>query len=212
MAGTRFVLALCCVAYAMPSRADSNEDRLRDALRQSVTQMRAAQDQAAQAQADLQKAQQDRASVQALLDAANAKLAQGAATPAAPPQDLARLQADLAASRAQGAALQAALAKYQRAYQGVADQARGLDDGLRRAQTGVAAQTAALATCRAENAHLVQTAETILHLYESQDFRGLLLRSYEPLIGTAKVRLENMVQDYDDKIRDQEYIQGAKPR
>jgi hypothetical protein len=38
------------------------------------------------------------------------------------------------------------------------------------------------------------------------------VRSYEPIIGTARVRLENLVQTYDDKIHDQEYVAPAPPR
>ena len=84
----KYACLILALSAAGQAHAQSNEDRLRDALRQSVAEMRAAQDQAAQAQADLQKAQQDRAAMQAQLDAANAKLAQ--AKPAAPPADLAR--------------------------------------------------------------------------------------------------------------------------
>ena len=197
---------ICLFVFAAigQAHAQSNEDRLRDALRQSVAQMRAAQDQAAQAQADLQKAQQDRAAVQAQLDAANAKLAQ--AKPAAPPADLARLNDALAASKQQAAALRASLAKYQSAYQGLAAQAHAQDTQGQILSRGLKAQTKALDTCKAENQQLIGVAEDILHLYQTQDFRSLLIRSYEPLIGTAKVRLENLVQDYDDKIHNQEYI------
>jgi len=192
--------------------ADGNEDRLRDALRQSVTQMRAAQDQAAQAQSDLQKVQQDKAALQTQLDAANARAAEGAAKPAAAPEALTRAQADLAASRQQTASLQQALTKYQLAYQGVANQAHGLDEAGRRIQAGLTAETGALETCKTANKRLADVSENILQLYQSQSFRSLLLRSYEPLVGSAKVKLENMIQDYDDKIHDQEYVPGARPK
>jgi chromosome segregation ATPase len=196
--------AIISLAIASQAHAQSNEDRLRDALRQSVAQMRAAQDQAAQAQADLQKAQQDRATLQTQFDAATAKLSQ--AKPAAPPADLARLNDALSASRQQTASLQAALAKYQTAYQDLSAQAQAQDRQGQVLSHGLQGQTQALESCKAENRDLMKVAEDILHLYQSQDFRGLLIRSYEPLIGTAKVRLENMVQDYDDKIHNQEYV------
>lgn len=206
------VAALCLLGLSgQHAFGQSNEDRLRDALRQSVMQMRAAQDQAAQAQADAQKAQQDKAALQTALDAANARVADAAAKPAAPPAALAGLQAEVAARRAQVDAMQQALAQARRANQQLAEQARGLNDAGQRGQAGLQAQTRALDTCKAENRQLISVSEDILHLYEKQDFRSLLLRSYEPLIGTAKVRLENMVQDYDDKIHNQEYVAGARP-
>lgn len=188
---------------------ETNEDRLRDALRQSVTQMRAAQDQAAQATSDLQKAQQDRAALQTQLDAANAKLAEQSGKPAAKPEELAGLQSALAASRQQTASYQQALGKFQSAYQAASQAAQAKTEEAAQTQAGLKADGQALQTCKTENTRLTDVAEQILHLYESQDFRGLLLRSYEPLIGSAKVKLENLVQDYDDKIRDQEYVAPA---
>ena len=204
--------AIGFLLLATPSFADeSTEDRLRDALRQAVSQMRAAQDQAAQAQADVQRAQQDRTALQSQLDGANAKIAEGAAKPVARPEDLSGLKAEIAQGRAQNAALQQGLQKYQSAYQGVAGQAHALAQEAQAAQTGLKASTMALQTCKGTNTKLIGVSEDILHLYESQDFRGLLLRSYEPLIGSAKVKLENLVQDYDDKIREQEYVPPRSP-
>ncbi len=202
----RLIIALLTAALvvAQQARADeTNEDRLRDALRQAVTQMRAAQDQAAQAAADAQRAQSAQAAVQVQLDAANAKLA---AQPAIPPADLQRMKDALAAAQAQNAALQAGLAKWQAAYNTAAELARAKDEESQRAGAGLKADIKALDTCKAENAKLIDTAETILHLYQTQDFRSILLRSYEPFIGTAKVTLENTVQAYDDAIHDQAYV------
>ena len=132
--------------------------------------------------------------------------------PTAPAADVARLQAENAAARSQIAALQQALTAAQHAYQGQAQQAVGLDAEAKHLQAGLKSQSGALETCKTENARLMQTAESILHLYQTQDFRGLLLRSYEPFIGAAKVKLENLVQDYDDKIHDQEYVPASPHR
>ena len=209
----RIILLVATVSIvSLQALADepTNEDRLRDALRQAVTQMRAAQDQAAQAQADAQKAQTAQQAAQAQLDAANAKLAALAGKPAAPVADARAMQAALAAGRAQTLALQQGLAKWQAAYQEAAALARSKDAESRQASSGLQADSRALDTCKAANTKLIDVAEQTLHLYESQSFRSLLLRSYEPIIGTAKVRLENTVQDYDDKIRDQEYIPPAR--
>jgi len=58
--------------------------------------------------------------------------------------------------------------------------------------------------CAAANQKLFAAAEDILHLYETQSFRGILLKSYEPILGLDKVKLENIIQGYDDKIYDQQ--------
>ncbi len=199
-------VALCALAGTVRADEQSNEDRLRDALRQSVQEMRAAQDVAAQAQADLAKANADKADLQKQLDAATAKLADLAGKSTAKPADLAALQAQLAAARAQIADTQGALAKWQGDDQNARQIAQAKANEAAAALGGLKANTAALDTCKATNAKLIDVAEDVLHLYESQSFRSILLRSYEPLIGTAKVKLQNMVQDYDDKIIAQEYV------
>jgi chromosome segregation ATPase len=203
-------MLLAGLTGSSPALADqTNEDRLRDALRQAVTEMRAAQDQAAQAQADLQRAQQDRATLQAQLDAASAKLAQAASAPTEKPGELADLRRQMQAGQAQNAQLQQNLAHYQTAYQGVASQMHAKDQEAQGALLGLKKDDAALNTCKSMNSRLVAVSEGILNLYQTISFRDLLLRSYEPLIGSAKVKLENLVQDYDDKIRDEEYGEPA---
>jgi chromosome segregation ATPase len=205
------LLIFAFLIVAAPAFADeqSNEDRLRDALRQSVQEMRAAQDQASQAQAQLTTAQTDLASTKAQLDAANAKLAELQGKPQAKPEELTQLQAALKQSQANADMLQQGLTKWQGAYQQAADLARAKDADSQRATAGLAADSRALETCKTTNKKLIDVAEQVLHLYQTESFRGILLRSYEPLIGTSKVTLENMVQDYDDKIRDEEYVAPA---
>ncbi len=199
-------VALFCTAHA---RADepSNEDRLRDALRQAVSQMRAAQDQVGQAQADAARAQAAQQALQAQLDAANAKLAATVpAKPSAPAADVQGLQDALQQARAQNAALQQGLTKWQAAYNAAAQVARSKEAEGQQATARLGGETKAVATCKAENTKLIALGEEILTLYQSQSFRSILLRSYEPIIGSAKVTLENMVQKYDDELHDQEFV------
>jgi chromosome segregation ATPase len=190
----------------------STEDRIRDALRQSVTEMRAAQDQLAQAQSDLAKAQADKAALQTQLDAANAKLAEAASKPAAKPADEEALKAQLQAAEAQAAGLAQRSTKLQNDYQSAAAAARAKDDESRVAQAELKAKTASLEVCKGANTKLIDVAEQILNLYQSESFRALLLKSYEPVLGFARVKLQNTIQDYDDKIKDQEYVPPAPRR
>jgi septal ring factor EnvC (AmiA/AmiB activator) len=182
---------------------ESPQDRMRDALRQSVAEMRAAQDQAAQAQADLRKAQSDKAALQAQLDAANAKLA---AVPAITPSDLAALKAQLRAAQQASSALQQTNMTLQLNLQRttMADQAK--EDLNRKAEARLKTLKSSFDACKAANVKLIAVSEDVLHLYQSQTFRSLLIRSYEPVLGLAKVKLENIVQQYDDKIHDQEFV------
>ncbi len=191
-------------AAASAHAQDTPEDRLRAALKQSVSEMRAAQDQAAQAQAQLTQAQNDLAAMKTRYDADEAKLAQLAG--AAKPEELRQAKADLAAAQQQNSALQASLEKFQGAVTQAQDFARKQDRDRQIAEKGMAANTKALQTCKATNAKLITISEQVLHLYQDRSFLWVLRKSYEPFVGAAKVDLQNLVQDYDDKIQDQEYI------
>lgn len=130
-------------------------------------------------------------------------LAQAGAGMQAAQAALAALAGDPAAARAAAgdAAVKQALAALQA-------QAASLEQAVQRLQEAGAAPGAApagpLAACRAANAKLLQIGHDILHLYETQSFRSLLLRSYEPALGLYRVELENMVQDTEDKLRENE--------
>ena len=205
-------LVLIAAPVAALHADDTPEDRLRAALRQSVTEMRAAQDQAAQTQAQLAQAQSDLAATKTQLDAANAKLAEAAGKTSVKPEQLQALQAALQSAQAQNAALQQGLSRYQGAVTQAQSIAREKDNQSRQAQAGLAANTRALETCKATNKKLIDVSEQVLHLYQDHGFLWVLRKSYEPIIGASKVDLENIVQDYDDKIRDQEYVPAAAPR
>jgi chromosome segregation ATPase len=192
--------ALCVVLAAIPgARADeAQEARLRDALRQAVSDMRAAQDAEAQATAQAAQLQVDKAALQAQLDAAKAALAKSVKA-----DDLKKLQDQLSSATAQNAQLASSINSYHQA----AEQAmRAAETDSQKAGKIVAQNMRALATCKTANDKIISIAHDVLHLYETQGFRSILLKSYEPLLGTAKVDLENMVQDYDEKINDQEYV------
>jgi chromosome segregation ATPase len=201
-------LLLCSTGI---SRAqDAPEDRLRTALKQSVTEMRAAQDQAAQLQAQLTQAQTDLAALKAKFDADEAKIAQLGGN--AKPSDMKALQSQIDAAKAENDSLHEGLTKYQAALQQAQDFARARQGESQQAAAGLKANTQALETCKATNKKLIDVAEQVLHLYQDHSFLWVLRKSYEPLVGAAKVDLENTVQDYDDKIRDQEYVPPPSPK
>ena len=201
------LLALCLLAPAA-AQADDEADRLRDALRHTTIDLRAAEDSVAGLQASLDAANKQKAQLQQLLDAANARPAPAPAAPAPPPADLARLRAAASQAEAQNAGLRAALAKWQGAYQQAATIARQKDVESRTLGGQTKAHDAQLKTCEDENAKLSAVANDILHLYRSQSFHQVLVGSYEPLLGLDEVKLENIVQDYEDRIRNQEYVAG----
>lgn len=181
---------------------DTAEARLRDALKQSVAQMRQAQDSAAAAQAQLASLQAELATAKSQLAADEAKLAGGTAKP----EQLRALQDQLAAAGAENAQLRQSLQAFEGRVGQAQDFARAREAEAQAAQAGLVANTKALQTCKAANAKLIDVSESVLNLWRDRSFLWMLRKSYEPLVGAAKVDLENLVQDYDNKIRDQEYV------
>jgi predicted nucleic acid-binding Zn-ribbon protein len=205
----RRALLIAALLFAPAARADDETDRLRDALRHVTIDLRAAQDAQTTLQASLDQETKQNALLRQQVAALNAKVAATPAAPATPavtPAALQALQAELAAARGQNAALRGGLSKWQAAYGQAAAIAQAKDRESRDLAGTSTAEGRQLALCRAENTRLTGVANDILHLYRSQGFRSILLGSYEPLIGFEQVKLENIVQDYEDKIRAQAYL------
>jgi chromosome segregation ATPase len=202
----------CCVLLVAPLSARAQDagldDKLRDLLRQTTVQLRAAQDAQATLQTQLDTMTQQRDALQAQLTALQAK-----ATTVTPEQlaALKQAQAGLAAARAQNAAYAAGLGKLQTQYQTAAATAAERDAADRHDAALLKAATTTLGVCEADNTRLIAVAEDILHLYETPQWNRLLIANHDRLLGFARVKLENLVQDYDDKIAGQSFIPPAAP-
>jgi chromosome segregation ATPase len=198
------VAALIALLLPAATRAQSDvEEKLRDVLRQTVVQLRALQDQQAQLQADRDSAVQQRNQLQQQLADLQAKQAPPAPTAAKPDtKALDALRQQLAAEQARNAALAASNAKWQAAYRQAAQLAQTRDADAKRLAAGLQAARQEDAIDHVTNQKLASLAGDILHLYKQNDFRNLLLESYEPLLGFKEVQLENLVQGYEDRIYD----------
>jgi hypothetical protein len=183
----------------------ATEDKLRNLLRQTTEQLRAAQDNAATVQAQLDAITKQR-------DALQAQLAQpqAPAAPAGPsPEQRAAIQQAQAQARAaqtQAAAESANTARWQKAYTEAAAIARAKDQSDRRNAAGLNQASAQLTICKQDNARLIDLSGEILHLYETPQWNQLLVANHDRLLGFARVKLQNLVQDYEDKTASQEYI------
>jgi hypothetical protein len=131
--------------------------------------------------------------------------AQQATRPAVSAEETARTQA---AAQTQVTNLQAGLKQWQDAYQKAVELARVKDAEGKSLTIQAAENHQQVVICSAANRRLIGVANDILHLYQTQSFRALLIDSYEPLLGLKKVELENTIQDYEDKIDEQKYRPG----
>jgi hypothetical protein len=180
---------------------------LRDLLRQTTAQLRAAQDGQAAAQATLEQEKQKSAAIQKQLDDLLAHPVQPSMTEDA----IAKMKADLKESQDQVTQLTAGLNQTRDAYQKAVEFARAKDASERAAVTRATESDRQAAVCAQANTKLSGVANDILHLYRTPEFRSLLFASREPLLGLKKVELENTIQDYEDKIADQKYIPAREP-
>lgn len=179
--------------------AEGNDPRLRDALRNATLQLRAAETE----RTSLQSAN---TALLAEKKAAEEKFEilrkQTVSDRAAAEKSLTTLQAQIAARDAELAGLKAALAKSQSEHL----QAAGLAAARETERAKLAADLVVLertvADRTAKNLALFRVGSEILTRYENFTM-GEALAAREPFVGATRTRLENLVQDYQDKLADQ---------
>jgi chromosome segregation ATPase len=194
---------LLLLSFGAPrAAADASSDaetRLRDTLRSTMLQLRDAQNQIATLQG-----------TQADSDAKNKELTDQLALlkkhsiddKAAADTTIGALTAKAADQGAEIAKIKDLLGKWQAAYRQVRD-----DAGVAEAERAKLADDKLVLQRRvdyleAKNVALFSLGNEILGRYE--DFSlGNALSEKEPFIGVTRVKLENLVQDYQDKLLDQ---------
>ena len=211
-------LSLGVVAAHASFAADegSVEARLRQALRAATAQQRALEDEnatlrAKQGQSDrqLQEMKATLADQTQALD----KLRQADAANVASLETLRAAAADLTgklqASQQTLSQTETALGKWKDAYNQAADVARTRDADAKLLQTQLEQTTQRAGDCEAKNVKLVGIGNELLDLYQAKGpLTGLLER--EPLTQIKRVELENLAQDYQDKLLDNKVL--SKPQ
>lgn len=178
------------------------EAKLRESLRGTLLQLREVEAERARLDAELTALKtQSEKQIKSLSAKLEEALKRADEDKALADKSLAEQARKLEAERARTAAFAASLDKWKAAYHQIADIARAketerlrlLDKSLRLEHT--------VADRERRNLELYQTGKEILERYEGYAFgRALLAR--EPFTGLAKVRLEEQVQDYRDKLAD----------
>jgi chromosome segregation ATPase len=200
-------LVILCAAglLAGPAvRADDSDpvERVKAALRSVTAELRAEQDQNATLTAKQAQNAREIAALAAERDALRAKAG-----------DLQK-QSDAAADEAKSTAgqlaqTQTALDQWKDAYQKAADTARTRDAAAKSFEAQTNDLTHRVSLCEAKNAELYNVGRDILNKLDDDDFVDKILR-HEPFTGLARVKLDNIVQDYQDKLRDQR-VKPPKP-
>ena len=179
--------------------AGDGGDRLRAALRDTTLQLRTAQSDLANLQATQAAIAEEKKSV---LDKYEALKKQVIADRSAADKSSATLTAQLAGEKTQVARMETALAAA-KAEAEKNGQAASLAEtqGAKLNEQNIELQRR-VADREAKNLALFLLGNEILSRYEEFSL-GNALRAKEPFVGSARTKLENLVQDYQDKLADQ---------
>jgi chromosome segregation ATPase len=191
------ILIICLVAAAalLPSStafAQSETDKLRDALRDAIAQQRALEDQRTALQGQIATAQRDNANLKAQVD----KL-----------QTQYRQVVDEFNKRL--AERDDTLEKWKTAYEEAATVARTKDAERAEFESQATAYKASTKSCQVKNLALAKIDHQLLEDYSGQTF-GEIALAREPVLGLHRVQAQNKVQDYAYKILDQTEPSCAK--
>ncbi|RZN08877.1 hypothetical protein CWO91_20430 [Bradyrhizobium genosp. SA-3] len=173
-------------------RAESETDRLREALRSAIAQARQMEDQRTALQAKIADADREKAALKAQVDAAKAEAKQL--------QKQHREAVDEFNQRLEER--NQTLEKWKVAYEEAATVARTKDAERAKFESEAAAFKASTKSCQAKNVQLVNVGRDILNRYRSLTLGDAAVAS-EPLTGLGRVGAQNFVQEGIDKLLDQ---------
>jgi len=190
------VLLLAGVVSCGEVRADTEHDRLREALRSATAQTRQLEDQRTASQAKLAEAEKEKAALKAQVDAAKAesKRLEKQNREAVDEFNQRLTERD------------ETLEKWKSAYEEAATVARTKDAERAKFEGEATAFKASTKSCLAKNTQLIKDGSEILKRYRGLTVGDALVTS-EPLTGLGRVNAQNFLQDYTDKLLDQKATQ-----
>jgi chromosome segregation ATPase len=175
------------------------ELKLREALRGMALQLRDSES----ARATLQATQTDNEQkIQELTAQVDKLTKQAEADKAASDKEVADLKEQIATGEVNMATLKKSYQVLETEFKKVSDIARTKETQRAKFETDAILLRRRVADQETRNTALFNIATEILKRYEKFGL-GEALTAREPFVGTTRVKLENLVQDYSDKIADQ---------
>jgi hypothetical protein len=181
--------------------ADSNpaEAKLRESLRATMLQLRAAETERANLQAAQIELEQKNKTLTAQLESLTK---QAAAERKESDRAIAEFKLKTDERELELAGLRDNLEKWKAAYKQAADLARKTDGERAKATEKAVLLERRVADQQRRNAEMFKLSTEILARYEKFGL-GEALTAREPFVGITRVKFENLIQDYSDKIADQ---------
>lgn len=185
-------VAALAVLASQEARADAESDKLREALRSATAQTRALEDQRTALQAKVADAEREKAAMTSQIAAAKAQVKEVEKTHREAVDEFNQRLEDRNQT----------LEKWKSAYEEAATVARTKDAERAKFEGEATAYKASTKSCVAKNAQLTKVGRELLHRYEGISFGDMVVIN-EPLIGARRVQIQNLLQDYDDKLLEQ---------
>jgi len=205
---TEFILVLIFAGSACAADQSAGpEIKLREMLRTTMLQLRASEAE----KATLQAAQTESAAKEkALTEQVEALTKQSVADKDASDKAISDLKAKVADQEKELTELKDALQKWKEGYAKAADIATAKEAEREKLAGQVVLLDRKVTDRERKNAELFRIGNEILTRYERMGL-GDVLGSREPFVGITRVKLENQVQDYQDKLLDQRIKPGQPP-
>jgi chromosome segregation ATPase len=180
------------VLFPAGAQAQSEADRLREALRTCTAQTRSAEDQRAVLQARLGEAERERDRLRRQSEILRAQVREAEQAYAQAVKDFNERLGER----------DEALEKWKNAYNDAATVARSKDAERTKFEQEATALKASNKSCEAKNVQLQKVGQEILGRYQRMDpLEALVVQ--EPVLGIKRVEHQNSVQDFRNKLLDQ---------
>jgi chromosome segregation ATPase len=191
------ILSIMLVLLPAAARAQSETDRLREALRTTTAQLRLLQDQLAALQARVAQAESQRDILQKQNSALTGQVKDAEAAYRKAVDEFNQQLADR----------DAVLEKWKGAYEEAANVARSKDAERAQFESEAAALKESNKSCEGKNMQLQKVGTALLARLKSMNLADVMA-AREPVFGIRRVEEENLQQACGDKIQDQK---AAKP-
>ncbi|WP_213773057.1 hypothetical protein [Bradyrhizobium sp. dw_78] len=186
------LLSVSAVTLSSGAYADTETDRLREALRSATAQTRQLEDQRTALQARVADSDREKAAAKAQVDAAKAEV-----------RDVQKQHREaIEEFNKRLAERDETLEKWKAAYEEAATVARAKDAERAKFEGEANAYKASAKSCVDKNGKMFKAGNELLHEYKAVTI-GDTIVAREPVLGLRRVEIQNQIQTTNDKFLDQ---------
>jgi len=196
---TLLILLVSPLPLRAADKIDPATQKMREALRNTMIQLRDANAKLATAQAAQMEAEEKNKELQGQLEELTKKSTSEKKTADATIEDLGT---KLAASEQQVNHLTESLGKWKLGYAKMAEYAKATEGKRAELASKIVILDRRIADQQLRNAEMFRLGNEVLDRY-AQFGLGTAISAREPFVGITKVKFQNLVQDYQNKLTDQ---------